>query len=70
MVKKIICISYYRRLSSLIALYKVKVVAYCFHSVKILTKYTDLGTITITDKKLYNLIIISVNTAINLNVEA
>jgi hypothetical protein len=70
MVKEIIRISYYRRLSSLVASYKVRVIAYYFHSAKILTKYTDLGTIAITDKELYNLTTIGVDTTINLNAEA
>jgi hypothetical protein len=63
-------ISYYRRLSSLVTPYKAKVVAYYFHSIKILMKYTDLGTIAATDEKLYNFTAIGVYTAIDLNPEA
>jgi hypothetical protein len=63
-------ISHYGRLSSLVASYKVRAVAYCFHSAKILTKYTDLGTIATADKEPYNLTTIGVDTAINLNAEA
>jgi hypothetical protein len=68
-VKEIVRISYYRRLSSLIASYKVKAITYYFNSIKILTKDTDLGTIAATDKKLYNLTVIGVDTAIDLNAE-
>jgi hypothetical protein len=70
MVKEIIYINYYRRLSSLITPYEVKVVVYYFHNIKILTKYTNLGTITTTDEKLYNLTAIGVYIAIDLNLKA
>jgi hypothetical protein len=70
MVEEIMRISYYRRLSSLVASYKVKAVAYYFYSAKILTKYTNLGTITTADKEPYNLTTIGVDIAINLNAEA
>jgi hypothetical protein len=63
-------IGHYRRLSSLITSYKVKAIAYCFHSIKILTKYTNLGTITAIDEESYNLTAIGVYTAINLDIEA
>jgi hypothetical protein len=63
-------IDYYKRLSSLITSYKVRAVVYCFHSIKILTKYTNLGTITAADKELYNFTAIRVNTVIDLNTEA
>jgi hypothetical protein len=69
-IKKIIRINYYKRLSSFIASYKVRVVAYCFNSIKILTKYTNLGTITTTNKELYNFTAISVNITIDLNIKA
>jgi hypothetical protein len=62
-------IGHYRRLSSLVASYKVKAITYCFNSIKILTKDTDLGTIAAADKELYNLTAIGVDTAIDLNVE-
>jgi hypothetical protein len=68
-VKEIVRIGYYRRLSSLVASYKVRAITYYFNSIKILMKDTDLGTITITDKKLYNFTVIGVDTAIDLNAE-
>jgi hypothetical protein len=69
-VKEIIRINHYKRLSSLITSYKVRAITYYFNSIKILTKNTNLGTITTTDKELYNLTAIGVNIAIDLNTEA
>jgi hypothetical protein len=63
-------IGYYGRLSSLITSYEVKVVAYYFHSIEILTKYTDLSTITTTDEELYNLTAVGVYITIDFNAEA
>jgi hypothetical protein len=60
----------HRGLSSLVTSSEVRAVACCFHSVEILTKYTDLGTITATDKEPYNLTTLGVDTAIDLNAEA
>jgi hypothetical protein len=70
MVKEIIYISYYRRLSSLITSYEVRAITYYFNSIKILMKDINLSIITTADKELYNLMIISVNITINLNAEA
>jgi hypothetical protein len=70
MIKEIIRINYYRCLSSLITPYKVKVVAYYFHSIKILTKYTNLNMIITINEKLYNLITIGVYITIDFNPEA
>jgi V8-like Glu-specific endopeptidase len=53
-IKEVIRIDYYKRFSSLITSYKVKIVVYYFYNIKILTKYTNLDTITIIDEELYN----------------
>ena len=70
MVEEVVRIGHHRRLSSLITSYKVRAVAYCFHRMEILTKYTDLGTIAAADEEPYNLTAIGVYTAIDLNAEA
>lgn len=69
-VEEIICIGHYRCFSLLVASYEVRVVAYCFYSIEILTKYTDLNTITTADKELYDFTAIGVYIAINLDIEA
>jgi hypothetical protein len=69
-VEEVMRIDYYRRLFSLITSYKVRAVAYYFYSIKILTKYTNLGTITTTDEELYNFTTISVYITIDFNTEA
>jgi hypothetical protein len=69
-VEEIVRIGHHRRLSSLVASYEVRAVAYCFHSIEILTKYTDLGTIAAADEEPYNLTAVGVYTAINLDTEA
>jgi hypothetical protein len=63
-------IDYYKRLSSLITSYKIRVVTYYFHNIEILTKYTNLNTITIIDEELYNLSAIGVYIAIDFDTEA
>jgi hypothetical protein len=68
-VKEIMRINYYRRLSSLVVSYKVKAITYYFNSMEILMKDTNLGTIPTADKELYNLTAISVDIAIDLNAE-
>jgi hypothetical protein len=60
----------HRYLSSLITLYKVKIIIYYFHSIEILTKNTNLDTIITTDEELYNLTIIGVYITIDLDTEA
>ena len=70
MVEEVVCIGHHRRLSSLIASYKVRAITYCFDSIEILTKDTDLGPIAAADKEPYNLTAIGVDTAIDLNAEA
>jgi hypothetical protein len=69
-VEEVVRIGHYRRLSSLITSYEVRAVTYRFHSIEILTKYTDLGTITTADEEPYNLTAIGVYTAIDLDTEA
>jgi hypothetical protein len=69
-VEEIIRIGYYRRLSSLITSYKIRIVVYYFYSIEILTKYINLNTITTTDEELYNFTTISVYIVINFNTEA
>jgi hypothetical protein len=69
-VEEIVRIGHYKRLSSLITSYKIRAVAYYFHSIKILTKYTNLSTITATDEEPYNLSAIDVYIAIDLDTEA
>jgi len=69
MIKEIICISYHRRFSSSITSYEVKTVAYCFHNMQILTKYTDLHIIITANKKPYNLTIVNVYTAVDFDTE-
>jgi hypothetical protein len=49
---------------------KLGAVAYYFHSIEILTKYTDLGTIAAADEEPYNLTAVGVYTAINVDTEA
>jgi hypothetical protein len=70
MIEEIVRIGHHRRLFSLITSYKVRTVVYCFHRIKILTKYTDLGTITAADEESYNFTAVGVYTAIDLNAEA
>jgi hypothetical protein len=70
MVEEVVRIGYYRRLSSLITSYEVRAVAYYFYSIEILTKYTDLSTITTTDEELYNFSAIGVYIAIYFDTEA
>jgi len=70
MVEEVVRIGHHRRLSSLVTSYEVRAVAYCLHSIEILTKHTDLGTIAVTDKEPYNLTAVGVYTAIDLNAEA
>jgi hypothetical protein len=69
-VEEVVRIGHHRRLSSLVTPYEVRAVAYCFHSIEILTKYTNLGTIAAADEEPYNLTAIGIHTAIDLNAEA
>ena len=69
-VEEVVRISHHRCLSSLVTSYEIRAVAYCFHSVEILTKYTDLGTIAAADEEPYNLTAVGVYTAIDLDTEA
>jgi hypothetical protein len=69
-VEEVVRIGHHRRLSSLVTSYEVRVVAYCLHSIEILTKYTDLDTIAAADEELYNLTAVGIYTAIDLNTEA
>jgi hypothetical protein len=69
-VKEIVRIGHHRRLSSLVTSYEVRAVAYCFHSIEILTKYTNLSTIAATDEEPYSLTAIDVYIAIDLDTEA
>jgi ABC-type Mn2+/Zn2+ transport system ATPase subunit len=39
-VEEVVRIGHHRRLSSLVTSYEVRPVAYCFHSIEILMKYT------------------------------
>jgi hypothetical protein len=59
-----------RYLSFFIVSYKIRAVTYYFHSIEILTKNTDLNTITAADEELYNLTTIGVYIVINLDTEA
>jgi hypothetical protein len=68
-VEEVVHISYHRCLSSLITSYKVRAIVYRFHSIEILTKYTDLDTVTAADEESYNLTAICVYTAIDLNIK-
>jgi hypothetical protein len=70
MVEEVVRIGHYRRLSSLITSYEVRAVVYYFHSIEILTKYTDLDTITTADEEPYNLTTIGVYIVIDFNTEA
>src|SRR5437868_5013100 len=69
-VEEIVRIGHHRRLSSLVTSYEIRAVAYYFHSMEILTKYTNLSTIAATDEEPYNLSAIGVYTAIDLDTEA
>jgi hypothetical protein len=70
MIEEVMRIGHYRRFSSLITSYEVRAVAYCFHSIEILTKYINLGTITAADEEPYNLTTVGVYITIDLNTEA
>jgi hypothetical protein len=69
-VEKVVRIGHHRRLSSLVASYEVRAITYCFDSIEILTKDTNLGTIVTADKEPYNLTAIDIDTAIDLNADA
>jgi hypothetical protein len=69
-IEEVVRIRHYRCLSSLITSYKVRVIPYCFHSIEILMKYTDLSTVTAADEEPYNLTAVCVYIVIDLNIEA
>ena len=69
-IEEVMCIGHHKYFSPLIASYEVRAVAYYFHSIKILTEYTNLSTITTTDKEPYDFTAIGVHTTINLDTEA
>jgi hypothetical protein len=49
---------------------EIRAIPYCFHSIEILTKYTDLGTVAAADEEPYNLTAVCVYIAVDLNTEA
>ena len=69
-VEEVVRIGHHRCLSSLVTSYEVRAIPYCFHSIEILTKYTNLCTVAATDEEPYNLTAVCVYTAIDLNSEA